>query len=355
MITQKQHPRQYALHKSEYDAVYKDIMVNGLDANGPYTRKCQDYIKKITGRKHIFMTNSGTAAITAAIYALDLFDKKVAVGSYNYVACVNQIKAFCRPVFIDCDENTLIDINEIPMDCDAVMLVNYWGNIVNYNQIAKKFKGKIITDCSQSFGATYVGKNDGYFGDVSIFAFGGQKPIGTRGFTGAIATDDDGVAHRIDCAINQGKVGERRDVPTEMLGFRGTPQELQCGILSVGMKHWKKWLKKRQKIARHIMKSLVQCPIRFLESNDHCEPSFYRIAFEVEKMQDFVSHMQKQGIDAQSTFMDDFNQLWGTTKKKMPMTQKMISHVASLPLSPFFTDGEVEKIIVSVKKYFNQG
>jgi dTDP-4-amino-4,6-dideoxygalactose transaminase len=45
----------------------------------------------------------------------------------------------------------------------------------------------------------------------------------------------------------------------------------------------------------------------------------------------------------------------GQLKKKMPMTQKMISHVASIPLSPFFTDDEVKKIIVSVKKYFNQG
>jgi len=355
MIRQKQHSRQYSLLKTEYDAVIKDIMVRGLDANGPYARKCEKHIKKITGRKHVYMTSSGTAAITAAIYALGLFGKEVAVGSYNYVACVNQFKAFSKPIFVDCDENTMIDLDKIPTSCDAIMLVNYWGNVIDYEKVKKKFKGKkIIADCSQSFGATYKGNNDGYFGDVSIFAFGGQKPIGTRGFTGAIATDDDLVAHRIDCAINQGKAGERRDIPIEMLGFRGTPLELQCGLLHVGMKYWKKWLNKRKSIAKKIMRSLNNFPLRFFEPNKHCESSYYRIGFEIENPKKFIAHMQKNGIDAQNTFIDDFEQIWGNGKG-MAMTKRMIDHTVSLPLSPFFKDSEVDKIIKTAKAYFTEG
>ena len=55
MIYQKQHKRQYLLHKDEYDSVYNDIMTKGLDANGPYTKKVQNLIKEMTGRKHVFM------------------------------------------------------------------------------------------------------------------------------------------------------------------------------------------------------------------------------------------------------------------------------------------------------------
>ena len=352
MITQKQHVRQYNLLKKKYDAVYKTIMTKGLDANGFYTRKMEDYIKKVTGRKHVFMTSSGTSAITAAIYALDLFGKKVAVGSYNYVACVNQYKIFCKPSFVDCDNNMLIDIDKIPKDCDAVMLVNYWGNIIDYDKIKKKFKKKIIVDCSQSFGSRYKGRYDGFFGDISTFAFGGNKPVGTRGFTGAIATDDDKVAYKIDCAINQGRAGEIRKTPVKLAGFRGTPQEFQCGMLSVGMKHWKKWLNKRVKIARKIINALKQLPLRFIQCNTKCDPSYYKLALEVQNAKKFIKFLQQNKIDAQVTYIDDFNYTWGTGVK-FPMTQRMIKNVVGLPISPFFYDKEVEKIIRVIKKYFH--
>ena len=194
MIRQKRPTQQYKLLQKEYDDVYKDIMLNGYDFSGPYTERCQEKLKEITGRKHMYMTISGTGAITAAIYALDLFDKKVAVGSWNYSACVNQYQAFSKPVFVDCDDNFFIDIEKIPSDCDAVMLVNYFGNVVDYDKLASVYKGKVVADCSQALGATYKGRTDGYFGDVSTFAFGGQKPLGTRGFAGAIGTDDDDIA-----------------------------------------------------------------------------------------------------------------------------------------------------------------
>ena len=351
MIFQKQHKRQYQLHKAKYDTVLQDVMDNGLDAAGKYTELCQEQMKEVTGRRHVIMTMSGTAAITAAIYALDLFDKKVAVGSYNYVACVNQYQAFSKPIYVDCDEDTLLDIKQIPQGCDAVNLVNYWGNVSDYN--ALKHEGKIITDCSQSFGAKYNGRNDGYFGDISTFSFGGQKPVGTRGFTGACATDDDHLAHKIDCAINHGKSGEDRELPIEMLGFRGAAQELQCAILSVGMKYWKEWKQDRTDIARHIMAELDGYPLRFFKPNAKCEPSYFKLGLEVENRDHFLKAMQHKGIDAQIGFFDNFSDMWGDSKS-VPMTQRLNKTSVSLPLSPFFTKEEVSTMITTVKQYFDK-
>lgn len=352
MIYQKQHKRQYQLHKTEYDRVLQDVMNNGLDARGKYTELCQDRIKEVTGRKHVIMTISGTAAITAAIYALDLFDKKIAVSSYNYVACVNQYQAFSRPVYVDCDEDTLLDMKQIPTGCDAVNLVNYWGNVADYDEIKGKHKGHIITDCSQSFGAKYNGRNDGYFGDISTFSFGGQKPVGTRGFTGACATDDDQLAHRMDCAINHGKAGEDRELPIEMLGFRGAAQELQCAILSVGMKYWKEWKQDRTDIAKHIIEELDGYPMRFFKPNGKCEPSYFKLGLETENKDHFLKYMQANGVDAQIGFFDNFEKMWGENKP-MPMTERLNTTSMSLPLSPFFTEQEVQTIIKTVKRYFD--
>jgi len=354
MIKQKKYKEQYSLLKKEYDAVYKDIMVNGYDSSGPYTKKLENQLKKITGRKYVFATISGTSAIFAGIYALDLFNKKVAVGSYNYSACVSPYQTLCKPVYFDCDHNTLINIEKIPKDCDALMLVNYYGNIVDYDKVRSKFKGKIITDCSQSLGAKYKGRQDGFFGDVSIFAFGGNKPIGTRGFTGAIATDNKKIAHKIDCALNQGKAGERRDITIETQGFRGSGQEFQCGLVHVGLKRYKQWQSKRKNIAKRVIKQLEHLPIRFIGPDKHCESSYYKIPVEVKNRDKFIAFMKKNGVDARHTYIDNWSKEWGTGKD-MPMAERLTRHTVDLPLSPFFTEAEVNKIINTVKQYFPVG
>lgn len=354
MIQQKKHKEQYALLKKEYDAVYKDIMLKGYDANGPYTKKLENCIKKITGRKYVYPTISGTGAIWAAIYALDLIGKKVAVAGYNYEACVHPFATLCKPVFFDCDENMLIDIQKIPQGCDALMLVNYNGNVVDYNKVKSKFKGKIIADCSQSLGAKYRGRNDGFFGDVSIFAFGGGKPMGTRGFAGTIATDNKNIAHKIDCAINMGKPGTTRYKKAEALGFRGAGQDLQCGLVHAGFKHLHRWQKQREKIIKRMWAELEHLPIRFIKSGKHCGSSYHKIPMELDGREEFIKFMKANGVDARLTYVTNWSTTFGKGKR-MPMAERLSSRTCNLPLSPFFTEPEVGKMIRLVKKYFATG
>jgi dTDP-4-amino-4,6-dideoxygalactose transaminase len=354
MIKQKKYKEQYALLKKEYDQVYKDVMVKGYDFGGPLTKKLESKIQKITGRKYVWSTISGTAAIFAAIYALDLFGKKVAVAGYNYEACVSPFATLCHPVYFDCDENMLIDIDQIPNGCEALMIVNYNGNIVDYDRVRAKFKGKIITDCSQSTGARYKGKNDGFFGDVSTFAFGGQKPIGTRGVTGAIATNDKKIAHMIDCAINMGKSGERKELKAETQGFRGAGQDFQCGLVCAGLKYMDRWQKQREKIIKRVWKELEHLPLRFIKGGTHCDSSYYKIPMELDNRDDFIKFMKRNGVDTRLTYITN----WSTNfrpGKRLAMAERLSNRTCDLPLSPFFTKSEVDKIIKTVKKWFATG
>ena len=354
MIQQKNYKSQYKLLKDSYHKIFDDIMSNGLDANGPYSKKLGTAIKKITGRKYVSPTISGTGAIWAAIYALDLIGKKVAIAGYNYEACVHPFATLCKPVFFDCDENMLIDINKIPKGCDALMLVNYNGNVVDYDKVKKKFKGKIIADCSQSLGAKYKGRNDGYFGDVSIFAFGGGKPMGTRGFAGAIATDDKKISEKIDCAINMGKPGSTRYKEAHTLGFRGASQELQCGLTYAGFRYMKEWQKQRQKIIRKIWSELEHLPVRFIKGGKHCLSSYHKIPLEIDNRNDFIKFMKANDIDARLTYATNWSKTFGSGKT-MPMSDRLSNSTCNLPLSPFFKEAEVQKIIKTVKKYFSAG
>ena len=351
MIKQKNNELQYKLYKEEYDNVYFDIMEKGYDSSGHYSALVEEEIKKITGRKFVYLTSSGTAAITAGIYALDLFGKTVALSSYNFSACVNQYQVFCKTRFSDCDDQTLIDIDKIDNTCDALMLVNYWGNIVDYDKVNEKFKGKIIADCSQSFGGKYKGRNDGYFGHISTFAFGGQKAIGTRGNTGAVATDDENIAHRLNCAINQGRLNEDKSIPVEMVGFNGKPQELQAGLIFVNLQHREEWQKKRVAMANKMISELSTLDkIRIIQPGDYCEANPYKLILEVNDSKDLISFLRDNDVDCQVTYIDNWSEVWGDGTP-MPVTDRLRKNTCSLPISPFFTDEHVDHIIKAVISY----
>ena len=350
MITQKNNSLQYKLLKKEYDEVWFDVMENGYDTNGPYSNKVADFIKKLTGRKHVFMCVSGTSAIAIAIHALDLFNKKVAVSSFNYSACVNQYKALCRPEYVDCDQDCFIDIDQIPDDCDAVMLVNYFGNVIDYDRLGN-FKGKIITDCSQAFGATYKGRPDGFFGDISTFAFGGNKTIGTRGFTGAIATDNDELAHKIDCIRNQGRFNEDKTIPVTEIGMNAKPQELQVGLIWKNLTYMDEWQKRRKEIFDKFANAVEGKPCRVMKARPYCESSYYKFTLDLNDRNGFMKFMHERGIDATVTHIDNWTDLWGDGKK-MPNAEKLSKSTASLPVSPFFTNEQIDKITKAITEYF---
>jgi len=344
----------YKLHKKEYDNVIEDIMTNGYDVYGPYKKKLEDKMKSLTGRKHAFMVSSGTAAIKAAIFGLDLFDKKVAVSSYNYNACVNQYQTFCKPIYVDCDVDGMIDFKKIPKSSDAVMLVNYNGNVVDYDRFKKlKYPGKVIVDCSQSFGSTYNGKLDGFFGDVAVFSFSGQKPIATRGYLGCIVTNDDKVAYKIDCAINQGKSGEIRNMATESIGFRGIKEELQCGLTYVAMKHWRQHQAKRTKIAKQLIRALKDTPIRIVDSGPKCKSSYSKFMICHKNMYNLAPYLRRHKINVQYTYLDNWNYLWGDGNER-PNTDMLIDTSALVAMSISYTQEDVDHIVKTIKQYFKK-
>ena len=344
----------YKMHKKEYDEVIKDIMVNGYDVYGPYKTKVENKIKKLTGRKYAFMVNSGTAAIKTAIFGLNLFGKKVAVSSFNYNACVNQFQTFCKPVFIDCDADGMIDIEKIPKSSDAVMLVNYNGNIIDYDKFKKlNYKGKVIVDCSQSFGSTYSGIFDGFFGDVAIFSFSGQKPVATRGFLGCIVTDDNEIAHNIDCAINQGKSGEVRNMLTETVGYRGVKEELQCGLTHVGLKHWREHQSKRTKMAKFLIKNLKDTPLKIITGGAKCKSSFCKFMIYHDDMRSLANYLRRNKINIQFTYLDNWNNKWGDRTKR-PNTDLLIKNAAIVALSNSYSKKDMEYIVSTIKKFFNK-
>lgn len=169
---------------------------------------------------HAIAVNSGTSALIAALWALDLAPgDEVITTPFTFVATANAIViAGGRPVFADIDaESLLIDPREIVRQLTprtrAIVPVHLFGRpcpMADILQIAADRGLYVIEDTAQALGARCGERYAGTVGDCGCFSFYKTKNLST--FEGGMLAVP---AHsRLDPAIlrsitNQGDDGEK--------------------------------------------------------------------------------------------------------------------------------------------------
>jgi perosamine synthetase len=209
-----------------------------ISSEGPYVTKFEEQFAARAGKKYGIAVCNGSAAIDAAILALDIGKgHEVIMPTFTIISCAaSVIRAGAKPVLVDADPLTWnMDINQleakITKNTKAIMAVHIYGLPVDMDpliKIAEKYGLKIIEDAAEMHGQTYKGKPCGSFGDISTFSFYANKHI-TTGEGGMILTDDESIADRCRSLRNLCFVPEKRFVHYE-LGFNFRMTNLQAAV-----------------------------------------------------------------------------------------------------------------------------
>jgi len=156
-------------------------------------------------RKYAIATNSGTAALHAAVSACGVGPgDEVIVSPYTWGTTVGVILLnFAIPVFADIDPRTYnLDpekvAEKITPQTKAIMVVHIYGHPCDMDPIMKVAKEndlKVIEDCAQAHGATYKSKKVGSLGHIAGFSFQGSKNV-PGGEGGILVTDDEELYER---------------------------------------------------------------------------------------------------------------------------------------------------------------
>ncbi|MHA1681990.1 MAG: DegT/DnrJ/EryC1/StrS family aminotransferase [Promethearchaeota archaeon] len=162
--------------------------------NGEKTRKLCKKIQKYFKVKHCVMGSSGTAAIHAAIGALEIPPGKEVITSpiTDMGTVIGTLYQNLIPVFADVDRDTYnitagtIE-QKITENTGAIIVVHLAGNpadMIPIMEIARKHDIPVIEDCAQSYGALYKGKKIGTIGDLGCYSLNAYKHIscGDGGF-----------------------------------------------------------------------------------------------------------------------------------------------------------------------------
>jgi len=184
-----------------------------LSGDGPFTKKCHEWLEQRTGCLNALLTHSCTAALEMAAILADIKPgDEVIMPSYTFVTTANAfVLRGAVPVFVDIREDTL-NIDERLIEAAitdktvAIVAVHYAGvgcEMDTIMDIARRHNLLVIEDAAQGLMATYKNKALGAIGHLGTFSFHETKNI-TSGEGGALLINDERFVERAEIIREKG-------------------------------------------------------------------------------------------------------------------------------------------------------
>lgn len=186
---------------------------NMLAGDGPFTKRCHQWLEGKTGSKKVLLTHSCTAALEMAAILADIQPgDEVIMPSYTFVSTAN---AFVLrggvPVFVDIRPDTL-NIDETLIEpaitprTRAIVPVHYAGVACEMDtimEIASRHNLLVIEDAAQGVMSSYKGRVLGSIGHMGTYSFHETKNV-ISGEGGALLVNDERFVERAEIIREKG-------------------------------------------------------------------------------------------------------------------------------------------------------
>ncbi|MEO0334864.1 MAG: DegT/DnrJ/EryC1/StrS family aminotransferase, partial [Pseudomonadota bacterium] len=212
---------------------------------------------------------------------------------------------------------------------------------------------RVIEDAAQSFGADYKGKKSCNLSDCGVTSFFPAKPLGCYGDGGAIFTNDDEKAEACRQIRFHGQTGRYYH---EKIGVNGRMDTLQCAILIEKLKAFPAELEQRQKLASHYSEKLAPLTdsgvtLPHVESDRTSAWAQYTLR--VPKREEIQAKLKDKGIPTAVHYPRTMANQPAYANKEfvpfgLPEGERASKEVMSLPMHPYMSDSDRDKITDSV-------
>ena len=272
----------------------KDVISSGVlnSTKGIQVKKLEREFTQMMGTKHAIAVSSGSAAIHAAICAInpDPGSEIISTPVTDMGAITPIIYQGCIPIFADIDpfsynvtaETIAKQINPLTK---AIIVTHLFGNPCDMKPIMELAHSKnipVIEDCAQSFLGSYHGELTGIIGDIGVFSFQQGKHM-TTGEGGIVITKDEKYARRCRLFVNKawGYGDPKPDHYFIALNYRLT--ELQGAVGLAQLRKLKGNVLQRRETAAYLDKRLKTIDgIRVPEVLSHSKHSYWKYCLDVD-------------------------------------------------------------------------
>lgn len=329
-----------------------------LSGDGPFTKKCHEWLEQQTGCRKALLTHSCTAALEMAAILADIQPgDEVIMPSYTFVSTAS---AFVLrggvTVFVDIREDTL-NIDErlieaaITPKTKAIVPVHYAGvgcEMDTIMDIANRYNLLVIEDAAQGLMATYKGKPLGSIGHMATLSFHETKNI-TSGEGGALLINDERFIERAEIIREKGTNrscffrGQVDKYTWCDIGSSYLPGELIAAFLWAQVEEAESITAKRLDIWQHYHEALAlleQCDVLrrpiIPEGCHHNAHMYYILLASLEKRTEIIARMNNQQINAVFHYVplhsSPVGLKYGRVHGKMTHTNSLSERLLRLPL-----------------------
>lgn len=360
-----------------------EVLRSDYLTTGPKVAEFEQSFAQLVDTQEAVAVSSGTAALHAAMYALNIGPgDEVIVPAMTFAATANCV-AFqgATPVCVDVDPKTLLirpDQVEakITSRTKAVIAVDYTGHPADYDSlrfIAQQNGIALVADACHSLGATYKSRPVGSLADLSTFSFHPVKHI-TTGEGGMITTDDHRLAHRMRLFRNHGISSDHRQreaigswlYEMEDLGYNYRLTDLQSALGISQLRKLPKWLARRREIARRYDDAFAQLnSVSPLGVENHVSHAYhlYVVRFNLERLNteraEIYSRLRAEGIGVNVHYIPVYlhpyyRKHFGTAPGLCPVAETAYEQIISLPIFQGMTDMNVAEVLKALNRVLSK-
>ena len=184
----------------EFEYMKEAVNNKKICGDGPFTKKCNEWIENRFGTKKAMLTTSGSSALDMAAFLCGLEPgDEVILPSFTFTSTANSfVLAGAKLVFVDIRPDTM-NIDETKIEAAitdktrVIVPVHYAGVACEMDtimDIAKRHNLLVVEDAAQGVMSSYKGRPLGTIGDFGCFSFHETKNY-SMGEGGAILINDE--------------------------------------------------------------------------------------------------------------------------------------------------------------------
>ena len=362
------------------DAILK-VVRSGAYIMGPEIGQFEKALGEFGQAPFVLSCGSGTEALQLPLMAWGVGPgDAVFCPSFTFAATAEVMPLVgASPVFVDVLEGTY-NLDPAKLDAaiaavkaegkltpKAVIAVDLFGQPADYpaiSAVAKKHGLKLISDSAQGFGCTLNGQHPIHWADVTTTSFFPAKPLGCYGDGGAVLCKDERlhdllVSLRVHGqAVKSDLEGKTFDHDPKYLnlriGMNSRMDTIQAAVLLQKLTIFADEIAARNRVADRYAAGLgdiVKVP-KVIEGGVSVWAQY---TIEIDDRDGLVAHLKSQDVPSAVYYpipihRQDVYSVY-PAPGGLPVTDAAAKVVMSLPMHPYLTEEDQDKVIAAIRAY----
>ena len=348
--------------------------------DGPFTKKCNQWLEERFHAQKVLLTTSGTTALEMATILCDLHEgDEVILPSYTFSSTATSVVLTgAKLVFVDIRPDTM-NIDETKIEdaitdkTKAIMVVHYAGVACEMDtimDIAKRHNLKVIEDAAQGVMSTYKGRYLGTIGDFGCYSFHETKNY-SMGEGGALVINNPEYNEKAEIlrekGTNRAKFfrGQVDKYTWVDYGSSYLPSDLNAAYLWAQLEKadeinenrlqaWNRYNEAFQELAEAGKIELPNIP----DGCVHNAHMYYVKLKDLEERTKFIAYMKEAGVQCTFHYIPlhsaPAGQKFGIFSGNDERTTSESERLVRLPLYYQFSEEDRDKVITCIKNFFEK-